>query len=150
MRQLKLIIAVVMALGLMHAPGIGQDQSAEKKKSVSPSEVKTDSGEAAKTTDSSFHQKKERYQKKAEEKLLRFEDKLKRLYVRVEKRGLKAKEKISHAGDDLKKKSESAKNKLNAMKESGEEKWEKARGELDSLLKDLEHSYNRTAAKFKD
>ncbi len=150
-RQSICIVAMVMVIGFISVPVFGQNQAAEKKKqAASSSEVKTDARDETKTAGSYTHQKKEQYQKKAEEKLHRFEGQLKRLYARAEKKSNKAKEKISRATDDLKKKSESAKNKLKDLKESGEEKWEKARNELDSMLKDLEHTYNRTVAKFKD
>lgn len=149
-RQSKFIITAVMSIGLIYAPVFGQNQPAEKKKEITSAEVKTDTKEAAKTTGTYLHQKKDQYQKRAEEKLHSLEDKVKRLHVRAEKKSVRAKEKISRAAADLKKKSESAKSKLKDLKESGEEKWENARAELDSMLKDLERSYNRTVARFKD
>lgn len=149
-RKLKYIVTAVMAIGLIYGPVSGQYRSAEKKKEIESSEVKTNTKEVVQTTGTDLHQKKEQYQKKAEEKLHSFEDKLKRLYVRAEKKSVKAKEKISRAADDLRKKSDSARSKLKDLKESGEEKWEHARAELDSMLKDLERAYHRTAAKLKD
>lgn len=149
-RQLRFIVTAVIATGLISAPVFGQDKSAEKKKEIASAEVTTDNKEAAKSTGTYLHQKKEQYQKKIEEKLHLFENKVKQLYVRAEKKSVRAKEKVSRAADDLKKKSDAAKNKLRDLKESGEEKWENARTELDAMLKDLERSYNRTVAKFKD
>lgn len=149
-RILNYIIIAVMATGLISAPVFGQEQSTGKKKESTASEVKTADKEAAKTTGRYLPQKKEQYQKKVEAKLLHIEDNMKRLYITAEKKGAKAKEKITRAADDLKKKSDSAKNKLKDLKESGEEKWDHARVELDSMLKDLERSYSRIAAKFKE
>lgn len=150
MKQLVLIVIAVIALCFVCAPVFGQIQSTEKKKEIAPADAKTADEGTAKTTGTYLHQKKDHYQKKTEEKLHRFEDKVKRLYVRAEKKSLKVKDKISRAADDLKKRSDSAKNKLKDLKESGEEKWENARAELDSMIKDLERSYNRTVARFKD
>lgn len=149
-RQLRYIAAAVIALCLAYAPVFGQNQPAEKKKEITSAGEKTANKDAAKTTGTYLHQKKDQYQRRAEEKLSRLEDNVKRLYVRAEKKSVRAKEKISRAAADFKKKSESAKSKLEDLKESGEEKWENARAELDSMLKDLERSYNRTVARFKD
>jgi len=150
MRLLKYIVTAVMVTGLISFPVFGQNRSVEEKEEITASEVRTADEGAAKTTGTYLYQKKEQYQKKAEEKLHRFENNVKRLYVRAEKKSVKAREKISQAADELRKKSETAKDKLKDLKESGEEKWDKARAELDSMLKDLEHSYNRTVAKFKE
>ncbi|MBI5846599.1 MAG: hypothetical protein HZB31_01355 [Nitrospirae bacterium] len=150
MRQLRYLVTVVIALGLICTPVFGQNQSTEKKKEMTSSEGKPDIKESAKTTGTYLQQKKEQYQKKTEEKLHRFEAKVTRLYVRAEKKSAAAREKISRAADRLRKKSEAAKNKLSDLKDSGEEKWDKAKAELDTMLSDLERSYHRTAAKFKD
>lgn len=149
--QIRYIVAVVIALCFLYIPVFGQDQSAEKKKEIaSSSEVKSDNKEAARASGTFLYLEKEQYQKKAEEKLHRFEKKVQQLYVRAEKKGITVREKISHAADELRKKGESAKNKLKDLKDSGEEKWENARAELDSMFKDLENSYNHVVAKFKD
>lgn len=150
LKQLRYIVTAVIALCFTCAPVFGQNKSTEKKKEITSAEVKTDNKDAAKTTGIYLHQKKEQYQKKAEETLHRFENKVKRLYVRAEKKSAGAKDRISRAADDLKKKSDTAKEKLKDLKESGEEQWEHARAELDAMLKGLEHSYNRTVEKFKD
>lgn len=149
MRQLNYIVAAFMITGLISVSVFGLDQSAEKKE-IKYSEVKSGAKEAAKTEGTYLYQKKEQYQKKAEENLYRFEENLKRLYGKAEKKGREAQEKISRAADDLREKSVSAKKKLKELKESGEGKWLKARTELDAMLKDLERSYQRTVAKFKD
>jgi predicted small secreted protein len=150
MRQMRCIIAVVIALCFINVPVFGQEQPTEIRKESTASEVSTADKEAANKTGSYLRTKKEQYQKKAEEKLHLFDKKVKQLYVRAEKKGIKARENISHAADELRKKGESAKNKLKDLKDSGEAKWENARAELDSMFKDLENSYNHVVAKFKD
>jgi len=149
-RQLRFIVTAVIALCFTCAPVFGQNGSEEKKKEITSAEVKRENKEAAKTTGTYLHQKKEYYQNKAEEKLHSLEDKVKRLYIWAEKKSARTKDKIFRAADDLKKKSETAKSRLKDLKESGEGKGENARAELDSMLKDLERSYNRTVAKLKD
>lgn len=148
MRVIRFLVMTMAVFFLLVSFVLGQENT--QKKNVTSSDVKQDMKEAAKTTGTYLEQKKERYEKKAEDKLHRMENKVKGLYARAEKKSAEAKEKLSRAADELKAKSDSAKNKLKDLKDAGEEKWDKARAELDSKLKDLERSYNRTAAKFKD
>ncbi len=148
MRAMRVIVMTTAAFFLLASAAFGQDNA--QKKNVTSSDVRQDMKEAAKTTGTYMEQKKEKYEKKAEDKLHRIEDKVKGLYATAEKKSVEAKEKLSRAVDELKAKSEAARNKLKDLKEAGEEKWDKARGELDAMLKDLERSYHRTVAKFKD
>ncbi|MBI5632664.1 MAG: hypothetical protein HZA15_04225 [Nitrospirae bacterium] len=150
MRQLTFLFSAGIILCLIQTPVFGHNQTSVKKQESTSVGGKTGSKEGAGTTGTYLYQKKEEYQKKAEEKLNRLEANVKQLYLRAEKKGERAREKITRAADNLRKKSESAKNKLKDLKESGEEKWDIARDELDSMLKDLERTYNRTASKFKD
>jgi hypothetical protein len=148
MRLMSLIVMSTAVFIFLTSSVFGQDNT--QKNYVTSEDVRRETKEAAKTTGTYLEQKKQRYEKKAEDKLRRFEDKVKNFYVRVEKKSEQAKEKIEASVDELKKKGEQAKAKLRNLKDSGVETWDKAKAELDAMLNDLERSYHRTVAKFKD
>lgn len=141
---------LVALLCMLPQPVFGQEQSPEKNKNVSSSDVKRETREAAETAGDYLLWKKGQYQKKAEDRLRRIENNVKKLYARAENKGIKLKEKMSSSADTLRKKSDKAKEKLKDLKASGEEKWETAKTELDAMIKDLEQSYKRTVSKFRD
>ena len=134
---MKYGLLLILAVCLFALPLYAQ-HSAENKQEITSSDIKKETREAASATGEYLHQKKERYQRKAEDKLHSIETKVRKLYEEAENKGAEAKKKISASADTLRKKADQAKEKLKDLKASGEDKWDKARAELDSMIKDLD------------
>jgi hypothetical protein len=140
---MRRLVLVLMAVIFMMDPNnviCGQPPQEQKKEGL-PENGGQKTAEPAGQSKTVLQEKKERYQKWAEEELDRFEDKVKRLYARVEKTGEKA-------AAELRIKQETARKKLNDLKASGGKQWERMKAELDSMMKDLERSYQRMSARY--
>jgi peptidoglycan hydrolase CwlO-like protein len=95
-------------------------------------------------------EEKESYKKQTAEKLKTLDKKLDELKAKASEVKSDAKKEFNHDMTELQKKQKVAEKKWTALKKASAKEWEKVKSEMSSAVQDLEGSYDRVVARFKE